>query len=46
MIPITKLRIFNNDYVGSGAHTVPMKNKHFYLLMEENVNKMIPQNVL
>ena len=24
MIPIIKLRIFNNDYVGNGAHTVPV----------------------
>ena len=46
MIPIIKLRIFNNDYVGNGAHTVPMKNKQFHLFTGENVNKKISQNVL
>ena len=46
MIPIIKLRIFNNNYVGNGAHTVPMKNKHLNLFIGEKVNKMISQNVL
>ena len=46
MIPIIKLRIFNNDYVGNGAHTVPMKNKHFNLFTGEIVNKRVSYNLL